>query len=120
MGASISSSIPFLSAIKIVPSESKSTAIGAARKKQQSTKSKKVEVARRSRRITKCDPPRVVFPTIPSAKTPSRKKVPPTPNTRADVEAKTKSILRKTCRFANAKFKRNSNTSHVVGRIPRR
>ncbi|KAL3788965.1 hypothetical protein ACHAW5_005621 [Stephanodiscus triporus] len=71
------------------------------KKKQQCcAKSKRVEVERRSRRITKCDPPRVVFPTIPRTKTPSRMKVPPTPNTRANVEARTASILRKSPRIA--------------------
>ncbi|KAL7545744.1 hypothetical protein ACHAWF_009096 [Thalassiosira exigua] len=74
------------------------------RKKSFNRKAKTPQVVRRSRRIPKCDPPKVVFPSVPRAKTPSRKKYPLTPTSRRRAEADSKPILRKSPRIAKFKF----------------
>ena len=54
---------------------------------------------RRSRRITRSAPNKVVFPTYPNAKSPARPSYPLTPNSRAIAQAAAKPILRKSPRY---------------------
>jgi hypothetical protein len=59
---------------------------------------------RRSRRLTKNNPPKVVFPTYPEAKSPAHRSYPLTPRTRAKVVVRLKPILRRSPRFSKHKF----------------
>lgn len=114
MGAAFSSN-PFSSS-KDAPAESAQT---PSKKKRKYTKQKKsdVDIVRRSRRITKSNPRRVIFPTIPKSKTPRTKKYPLTPKSRKKVEEKSKPILlRKSPR--NAKHKIPTTTKGVLKYTP--
>ena len=67
-------------------------------------KKSEADISRRSRRIAKSNPRRVIFPTKPKSKTPSRKKFPLTPKSRKKAEANAKPILhRKSPRQAKHK-----------------
>ena len=75
-------------------------------------------ISRRSRRIQKSGPLRVVFPTLPRQKTPTRKKFPLTPNSRAIVEARIKPILR-----SSSSHRHNliaSKAKHKIDIIPKK
>ncbi|KAL3802508.1 hypothetical protein HJC23_012527 [Cyclotella cryptica] len=61
-------------------------------------------VLRRSRRLTKNNPPKVLFPTYPEAKSPAHRSYPLTPRTRAKVVVRLKPILRRSPRFSKHKF----------------
>lgn len=95
MGASLSS---FSFGTKSKPSEAsaepKSNTTTTPGKRKATVRIKQ-EVSRRSRRVAKSNPSRVVFPTIPKAKTPSKKNYPLTPKTRKKAEKKSKPILRR-------------------------
>ena len=73
----------------------KTTAATTPGRKKKATVRIKQEVSRRSQRVARSNPSRVVFPTIPKAKTPSKKNYPLTPKTRKKAEAKSKPILRR-------------------------
>lgn len=104
MGASFSS-ISFGQSKKKDASTESAAASTSKKVKRKYTKQSKTaaDIVRRSRRVTKSNPPKVIFPTIPKAKTPSRKKFPLTPKTRAKVEASSKPILRKSPRVVKHK-----------------
>ena len=67
---------------------------GRPRKNKKAPDNNNNNIIRQSRRAAKCKPSKVYFPTWPKTKTPSQKKYPLTPNTRAKVEAKTKPIIK--------------------------
>lgn len=75
-------------------------------------------ISRRSRRIQKSGPLRVVFPTLPRQKTPTRKKFPLTPNSRAIVEARIKPILRSSSCHRHNHIA--SKAKHKIDIIPKR
>ena len=124
MGASLSSFTPFSGTTTTATPAAAATTIDQTPKKRKPGRPRKNKKAaeynniiRQSRRAAKCNPSKVSFPSWPKTKTPSQKKYPLTPKTRAKIEAKTKPIIKQKQHHRKSPRVKHKFNKHMIPKV---